>query len=95
MSTVDLADATASLPTLRFVDRVNPATRLAAAMVLTTPLLLTVDWVSAAIALGIQLVLFALAGVRIATEKQLAGDTARWGRSVDVVSRPLQPNARR
>ena len=39
--------------------------------------------------------LFALAGVRIATEKQLAGDTARWGRSVDVVSRPLQPNARR
>ena len=32
----------ASEPTLRFVDRVNPATRLAAAMVLTTPLLLTV-----------------------------------------------------
>ncbi|GAA1061212.1 energy-coupling factor transporter transmembrane component T family protein [Agromyces bracchium] len=63
MSTVDLADATTSVPTLRFVDRVNPATRLAAAMVLTTPLLLTVDWVSAAIALGIQLVLFALAGV--------------------------------
>ncbi|MFC5859704.1 hypothetical protein [Agromyces flavus] len=31
-------------PTLRFVDRVNPVTRLAAAMVLTTPLLLTVDW---------------------------------------------------
>ncbi|GGI47238.1 energy-coupling factor transport system permease protein [Agromyces flavus] len=50
-------------PTLRFVDRVNPVTRLAAAMVLTTPLLLTVDWVSAAIALGIQLVLFAVAGV--------------------------------
>ena len=50
-------------PTLRFVERVNPVTRLAAAMVLTTPLLLTVDWVSAAIALGIQLVLFAIAGV--------------------------------
>jgi energy-coupling factor transport system permease protein len=50
-------------PALRFVDRVNPVTRLAAAMVLTTPLLLTVDWVSAAIALVIQLALFALAGV--------------------------------
>ncbi|WP_430645383.1 energy-coupling factor transporter transmembrane component T family protein [Agromyces sp. GXS1127] len=62
MSAVEIADAPAG-PALRFVDRVNPATRLAAAMVLTTPLLLTVDWVSAAIALGIQLVLFALAGV--------------------------------
>ena len=50
-------------PRLRFVDRVNPVTRLAAVMVLTTPLLLTVDWLSAAVALGIQLVLFALAGV--------------------------------
>ncbi|WP_353828389.1 energy-coupling factor transporter transmembrane component T family protein [Agromyces sp. SYSU T0242] len=50
-------------PGLRFIDRVNPATRLAAAMVLTTPLLVTVDWLSAALALGIQLVLFALAGV--------------------------------
>ncbi|WP_376765682.1 energy-coupling factor transporter transmembrane component T family protein [Agromyces agglutinans] len=48
---------------LRFVGRVNPVTRLAAAMVLTTPLLLTVDWVSAAVALVVQLVLFAFAGV--------------------------------
>ncbi|WP_353814286.1 energy-coupling factor transporter transmembrane component T family protein [Agromyces sp. SYSU T00266] len=62
MSALDVAEP-ATGPTLRFVDRVNPATRLAAAMVLTTPLLVTVDWVSAAIALAIQLVLFALAGV--------------------------------
>jgi energy-coupling factor transport system permease protein len=62
MTTHEL-DSAGTQPTLRFVDRVNPVTRLAAAMVLTTPLLLTVDWVSAAIALGIQLVLFALAGV--------------------------------
>lgn len=48
---------------LRFIDRVNPVARLAAAMLLTTPLLVTVDWVSATIALGVQLVLFALAGV--------------------------------
>jgi energy-coupling factor transport system permease protein len=50
-------------PRLRFIDRTNPATRLAAAMVLTTPLLVTVDWVSAAIALVIEVVLFAAAGV--------------------------------
>jgi energy-coupling factor transport system permease protein len=50
-------------PRLRFIDGVNPVTRLAAVMVLTTPLLLTVDWLSAAVALGIQLLLFAFAGV--------------------------------
>lgn len=50
-------------PRLRFIDLTNPVSRLAAVMVLTTPLLLTVDWLSAAVALGIQLVLFALAGV--------------------------------
>ncbi|QAY74982.1 energy-coupling factor transporter transmembrane protein EcfT [Agromyces protaetiae] len=48
---------------LRFVSRVNPVSRLAAAIVVTTPLLFTVDWVSAAVALGLQLALFALAGV--------------------------------
>jgi len=61
--TVPAAGAPAEGRRLRFVDRVNPVTRLAAVMVLTTPLLLTVDWVSAAVALGIELVLFALAGV--------------------------------
>lgn len=50
-------------PRLRFIDDVNPVSRLAAAMLLTTPLLVTVDWVSAATALGIQLALFAIAGV--------------------------------
>lgn len=54
---------TLGVPRLRFIDGVNPVTRLAAVMVLTTPLLLTVDWLSAAVALGIQLVLFAFAGV--------------------------------
>jgi hypothetical protein len=28
--------------------------------------------------------------VRPATEKLLAGETARWGRSADLVGRPLQ-----
>ena len=54
---------TGAHPRLHLVDRVNPVSRLAAAMLLTTPLLLTVDWVSAAVALGVQLVLFAIAGV--------------------------------
>jgi energy-coupling factor transport system permease protein len=57
---VEVAPAT---PHLRFIDGTNPVTRLAAVMVLTTPLLLTVDWLSAVTALTIQLVLFAIAGV--------------------------------
>jgi energy-coupling factor transport system permease protein len=61
--TVPTGDAVPDARRLRFVDGVNPVTRLAAVMVLSTPLLLTVDWLSAAVALGIQLVLFALAGV--------------------------------
>jgi energy-coupling factor transport system permease protein len=62
-ATVPAVGVMPEAPRLRFVDRVNPVTRLAAVMVLTTPLLLTVDWLSAAVALGIQLVLFAFAGV--------------------------------
>lgn len=51
-------------PRLHLVDRVNPVTKLAAAMLITLPLLFTVDWVSAATALAIELVLFTAAGVR-------------------------------
>lgn len=46
----------------RLLSRVNPVSRLGAAMLVTAPLLLTVDWVSAAIALVLQLGLFLLAG---------------------------------
>ncbi|MDQ2697972.1 MAG: hypothetical protein M3Y46_04180, partial [Actinomycetota bacterium] len=56
MMTQDVG-VTAVSPRLRFIDGTNPVTRLAAVMVLTTPLLLTVDWLSAAAALTIQLVL--------------------------------------
>jgi H+-transporting ATPase len=35
--------------------------------------------------------LFALAGVRLAAEKLLAGGTARWQRSAQLVNEPLQP----
>ena len=51
-------------PRLRFLPRVNPVTRLAAAILVTTPLLFTIDWLSAAIALVLQLALFLAAGVR-------------------------------
>lgn len=51
----------------RFLPRVNPVTKLAAAILVTTPLLFTVDWVSAAIALVLQLVLFLAAGISPAT----------------------------
>ncbi|MDF0515121.1 energy-coupling factor transporter transmembrane component T [Agromyces sp. H3Y2-19a] len=59
-----VASGAVDAPRLRFIDRVNPVTKLAAAMLLTAPLLLTVDWVSAATALVIELVLFMAAGVR-------------------------------
>lgn len=62
-ATAPAVGAVPAAPRLRFIDSVNPVTRLAAVMVLTTPLLLTVDWLSAAVALGIQLLLFAIAGV--------------------------------
>jgi energy-coupling factor transport system permease protein len=51
----------------RFLPRVNPVTKLAAAMLVTTPLLFTVDWVSAAIALVLQLGLFLAAGLSPST----------------------------
>lgn len=62
-ATAPAVGAVPAAPRLRFIDAVNPVTRLAAVVVLTTPLLLTVDWLSAAVALGIQLLLFAIAGV--------------------------------
>lgn len=48
----------------RFLPAVNPVSKLAAAVLVTTPLLFTVDWVSAAIALVLQLILFLAVGVR-------------------------------
>ncbi|UOQ88920.1 energy-coupling factor transporter transmembrane protein EcfT [Agromyces endophyticus] len=60
-ATIGIQDA----PPLRLIDRVNPVTKLAAAMLVTTPLLFTVDWVSAATALVIEVLLFTLAGVRL------------------------------
>ncbi|MFK4728414.1 energy-coupling factor transporter transmembrane component T [Agromyces mediolanus] len=64
----DAVETAAARPsTLRFLPRVNPVTRLAAAILVTTPLLFTIDWLSAVIALVLQLVLFLAAGVRPAT----------------------------
>lgn len=47
--------------------RANPVSKLAAALVLTVALLLTVDWVSASVALLFELALLPLAGVRLGT----------------------------
>lgn len=44
--------------------RVNPATRIAAGLILTLPLLLTLDPVSSGVALGLEAVAFALLGWR-------------------------------
>lgn len=65
----DATEAPAAVPPprLRLLPRVNPVTRLAAAILVTTPLLFTIDWVSAAVALTLQLTLFLAAGVRPST----------------------------
>jgi energy-coupling factor transport system permease protein len=44
---------------------VNPVAKLAAAVILGVALLLSLDWVSALVALGLELVLLAWAGVRV------------------------------
>ncbi|APT93272.1 ABC transporter [Corynebacterium phocae] len=44
---------------------VNPVTRIALMVIITTPLLLTIDWVSAAVSVALSLVLAPLCGVSI------------------------------
>lgn len=46
------------------LDRVNPVTRIAAAVLLSLPLLITLDWVSGAVALGACLIGFLAVGYR-------------------------------
>jgi len=46
------------------LDRLNPAARLLNALLLAVPVLITLDWVSALVMLGLEVVAFALAGVR-------------------------------
>ncbi|NYD66520.1 energy-coupling factor transporter transmembrane component T family protein [Agromyces atrinae] len=47
-----------------FLDRVNPVTKIVAAVILSVPLFASIDWVSALVAVVIELSLFALAGLR-------------------------------
>jgi len=47
----------------RAIFRVNPVAKLAAALVLAGVLMLTIDWVSALVALGCEFVLFFWAGL--------------------------------
>ncbi|MFT9321224.1 MAG: ATP-binding cassette domain-containing protein [Bifidobacterium aquikefiri] len=47
----------------RFIAALNPAIRLIGAMLVTIPLLLSLDWVSASVALGLELLFFLCAGL--------------------------------
>jgi energy-coupling factor transport system permease protein len=49
------------------IDRVNPVAKLASALLLAGVLVLTIDWVSAAVALGCEAILFLFAGVSLRT----------------------------
>lgn len=54
---------TVEAPTPRAIDRINPVAKLAAALVLAAVLVLTIDWVSAAVALACELVLILFVGL--------------------------------
>ncbi|MEL4503703.1 energy-coupling factor transporter transmembrane component T [Luteococcus sp. H138] len=45
------------------LERINPATRLVLAIVLSIPLMITLDWVSASVALGLEAVALVLCGI--------------------------------
>lgn len=49
------------------IGRINPVAKLAASLLLAGVLVLTIDWVSAAVALACELILFAFAGVPFKT----------------------------
>lgn len=58
----------ASSATLRddaFLDRVNPVSKIVAMVILSVPLIATIDWVSAAVAVAIELVLLPLCGLAL------------------------------
>jgi energy-coupling factor transport system permease protein len=57
---------------MRVVGRTNPVSRLAAAVLVTTPLLLTLDWLSSTLVLGLELALLLAAG---ATPGRIARST--------------------
>jgi energy-coupling factor transport system permease protein len=64
MSTLRLA-APAELRLGAFLDGVNPVSKIAAMIVLSVPLIATIDWVSAAVAIAIELVLLPLCGLAL------------------------------
>jgi energy-coupling factor transport system permease protein len=48
-----------------FLDHVNPVSKIAAMVILSVPLIATIDWVSAAVAIAIELLLFPLCGLAV------------------------------
>lgn len=65
MSTDNDTDAMAPAASSAVLARANPVSKLAAAFVITIALVLTVDWVSATIALACELAFVPLAGLRL------------------------------
>lgn len=63
MTATTVATATATRQGSRAILRVNPVAKLAASLLLAGVLVLTIDWVSAAVALACELVLFLWAGL--------------------------------
>lgn len=53
--------------TQQVIFRINPVAKLATALLLSAALVLTIDWVSASVALGLELLLFGFAGLSART----------------------------
>jgi energy-coupling factor transport system permease protein len=67
MTRVTAPDRRSTLPRQAPLDRVNPVTKVLAVLILSVPLLLTIDWVSATAAVLLEMALLPLSGLRLAT----------------------------
>ncbi|KQQ51485.1 energy-coupling factor transporter transmembrane protein EcfT [Plantibacter sp. Leaf314] len=65
MTRVTAPDRRAKLPRQAPLDRVNPVTKVLAVLILSVPLLLTIDWVSATAAVLLEMALLPLSGLRL------------------------------
>lgn len=67
MTRVTAPDRRSTLPRQAPLDRVNPVTKVLAVLILSIPLLLTLDWVSATAAVLLEMASLPLSGLRLST----------------------------
>lgn len=65
MTTFAPPTVSSTIPERAPLDRVNPVTKVLAVLILSIPLLVTIDWVSASVAVLLEAALFPLSGLRL------------------------------